>query len=72
MDEKQFEDLKNRLDMIVKLLALDKLSGKKVVDQVSALTQLGFRPSEIAIVLNRKAKDITSIQAKMKKSSGAK
>jgi hypothetical protein len=71
-DEKQFEDLKNRLDLILRLLALDKLSGKKVVDQVSVLTEFGFRPSEIAMVLNRKGKDITSIQAKMKKSGEAK
>lgn len=67
VEDKQFEYLKNRLDSIMKMLAIDKLSGKKVGDQVSILTEFGFRPSEIAMILNRKANEITSIQAKMKR-----
>jgi len=70
MDNNQFGQIMNRLDLILRLLALEKLSGKKVTEQISALTGLGFRPSEIALVLNRKAKDITSIQSKMKRRGG--
>jgi hypothetical protein len=67
VEDKQFEELKNRLGLILKILALDKLSGKKVIDQVSLLTEFGFRPSEIAMVLNRKANEITSMQVRIKK-----
>jgi hypothetical protein len=67
VEDKQFEELKNRLGLILKMLALDKLSGKKVIDQVSLLTEFGFRPSEIAMVLNRKANEITSMQVRIKK-----
>jgi hypothetical protein len=67
MESKQFEQLKNRLNLILKMLALDKLSDKKIIDQVAVLTEFGFRPSEIATVLSREANDITSIQARIKK-----
>jgi hypothetical protein len=69
MEDKQFERLFARLDLILKLLAVDKLSGKKQVEQVALLTDFGFRPSEIAIVLARKPTEITSILSKMKKRS---
>jgi hypothetical protein len=69
MEEKQVERLFARLDLILKLLAIDKLSGKKQVEQVGLLTEFGFRPSEIAIVLARKPTEITSILSKMKKRS---
>jgi hypothetical protein len=69
MDDKQFDHLNNRLDLILKLLALEKLSGKTLTEQVSILTDFGFRPSEIAFVLNHKIKDITSLQARIKRRS---
>ena len=71
MEDKQIERLFARLDLILKLLAIDKLSGKKQVEQVALLTEFGFRPSEIAIVLARKPSEITSILSKMKKRSNS-
>lgn len=69
MDDKQFDHVKNRLDLIVKLLALEKLSGKTLTEQVSILTDFGVRPSEIATVLNRKLAEITSLQVRLKRRS---
>jgi hypothetical protein len=67
MEDKQFEELCSKLDLVLKILAIDKLSGKKQVEQVAMLTDFGFRPSEIAVVLGRKTNEITSILSKMKK-----
>jgi len=69
MEDKQVERLFAKLDLILKILAIDKLSGKKQVEQVALLTDFGFRPSEIATVLGRKPTEITSVLAKMKKRS---
>jgi len=67
MEDKQVERLCAKLDLILKIIAIDKLSGKKQVQQVAMLTDFGFRPSEIAVVLGRKPKEITSVLSKMKK-----
>ena len=67
MDDKQFEKLGRKLDLVLKMLAIDKLGGKKQVEQVAMLSAFGFRPSEIALVLERDIHDITSILAKLRK-----
>ena len=66
MEDKQVERLFAKFDLILKPLAIDKLLGTKPVEQVALLTELGFQPSEIAIVLARKPTETTPILAKVK------
>jgi len=51
MDEQQFKQLLNKLDTIIRLLALNVVEGKELKDQVSMLSSFGFQPKQIADVL---------------------
>jgi len=52
MDEKQFKEINNKMDLIVRLLALDVVKDLKVQkDKIIALSSFGFGPSEIAKLL---------------------
>jgi len=53
MDEQQFKELSNKLDTIIRLLALNVVQGKDLKNQVSILTSFGFQPKEIAEMLNK-------------------
>jgi hypothetical protein len=48
MDGEQFNQLSNKMNTIIKLLALNLVEGKPFKDQVSLLSALGFQPKEIA------------------------
>lgn len=67
MEKDQFEQLNKKLDLMLKMLALDKLHGLKQIDQVDILTEFGMRPSEIATILGRKTENITAQLAQLKK-----
>jgi hypothetical protein len=67
MEDNQFQELKGTLGLVLKMLAIDKLSGKNLTDQVAILTEFGFRPSEICAVLSRELNEITAIQSRLKK-----
>ena len=69
MDQPQFERLDRKMDLVLKMLAIDKLHGKKQVDQVAILTNFGMRPSEIASVLGIKTENVTAQKAQIKKRS---
>ncbi len=62
MDQSQFEMVDRKMDLILKMLAIDKLYGKKQIEQVAILTSLGMRPSEIASVLGIKTSSVGAQQ----------
>jgi hypothetical protein len=45
MDEQQFKQLSNKMDAIIRLLALNAVEGKQLKDQASILCSFGFQPS---------------------------
>lgn len=53
MDEQQFRELSNKMDTIIKLLALNAVRGKQLKDQVSLLSSFGFQPRQIAEMLGK-------------------
>jgi hypothetical protein len=53
MDKQQFEQLSNKLDTIIRLLALNVVEGKELKYQVSILSSFGFQPKQIADMLGR-------------------
>lgn len=53
MDEQQFKQLSDKIDTIIKLLALNTVQGKQLKDQVLALSAFGFQPRQIADMLSK-------------------
>lgn len=53
MDETQFKQLSDKMDTIIKLLALNAVEGKELKNQVSILSSFGFQPKQIADMLGK-------------------
>jgi len=53
MDEKQFKELSERLDKIIKLISLNIVKGMETDDQILALSSFGFQPAKIAGLLGK-------------------
>jgi len=53
MDEQQFRQLSNKLETIIRLLALNAVEGKELKNQVSILSAFGFQPKQIADMLGK-------------------
>lgn len=52
MDEKQFKEMMDKMDSVIRLLALNCVRDLKVQkDKITALSLLGFGPSNIAEML---------------------
>ena len=59
MDQKQFDAVIDKLDKMTKLLAVPALKEKeKEQDKIELLDQLGFRPVEIAKILNKSPENV--------------
>lgn len=72
MDDKQFETLMEKIDVLGRLLALNALSGRKTLaDRVVALSTVGFRPKDIGWLLGKDPQRINEMLYKHRK-SGAK
>lgn len=67
MDEKMMDEFFTRLDILVKLTALNALAGKKPQDKIKALSEIGLKPSEIAQVLGLKINYITAALSNIRK-----
>lgn len=68
MDEQQYKDLSNKLDTIIRLLALNVVQGKELKNQVSILSSFGFQPKQIADMLNKTPNHIRVILHGLRKS----
>lgn len=60
MDDRQFEELSRKMDVLIRLTAMNSVAGKSVSEQVSALASLGFKPSEIGSILGKPTNVITA------------
>lgn len=68
MDEKQFKEITSRMDLIVRLLALNIVKDLKVQkDKIIALSSFGFGPSEIAKLLGTTPHTVSVTLSEMKK-----
>jgi hypothetical protein len=72
MDAKQFEELSKKMDILIKLTALNAVTSKSLSEQVATLTGIGFKASEVAFILARPTNIITAtisyLQKKRRKS----
>jgi len=76
MDKKQFKEITGKMDLIVRLLALNFVKDLKVQkDKIIALSSFGFGPSEIAKLLgttpNTVSVALSGIKKKAKKEEQA-
>ncbi|MGA2435991.1 MAG: hypothetical protein ABSG25_11960 [Bryobacteraceae bacterium] len=69
MDAPQFEKLDRKLDLVLKMLAIDKLYEKKQIEQVAILTDFGMQTDEIASILGIKSSSVSAQQIQWRKRS---
>ena len=69
MDQPQFEKLDRKMDLVLKMLAIDKLYGKKQIEQVAILTDFGMETGEIASILGIKSSSVSAQQIQWRKRS---
>ncbi len=69
MSENESEIIK-KLDMLIKLAALNALKGREFRDQVKVLYNIGFRPKEIAELLGKTPNNIRVTLSLIKKGGG--
>ena len=68
MDEKQFKEITDKMDLIVRLLALNIVKDLKVQrDKIITLSSFGFGPSEIAKLLGTTPNTVSVALSEMKK-----
>lgn len=71
MDDKQFQELKDKMNVITKLLALNIVRDMKVQkDKIITLSSFGFQPSQIAELLGTTANTVSVALSKSRKKKG--
>ena len=58
MDAEQFNELSNKMDTIIKLLAANLVEGKAFKDQVMLLSAFGFQPKQIGDMIGKSANNV--------------
>ena len=68
MSQSDQKEILEKLDIIIKLLALDILKGKEAKDQILILHGLGISPTNISLILgkSRNTVNVTLSQARRK------
>jgi len=51
MEDKQFEEITEKLDRLIRIVALSSTRGLTLTEKISLLHQAGFAPREIADIL---------------------
>ncbi len=59
MNEEQFKELMDKLDLISKLVSLNIVQGKLLKDQVLTLYKVGLTPTQIAEILGTTKNNIS-------------
>jgi len=72
VEQKQFEEIIEKLDLIAKLISLSLVKDEKTFnDKVKVLDASGFEPKEIAILLDKKPNHIHQILHQLRKKGNA-
>jgi DNA-directed RNA polymerase specialized sigma24 family protein len=66
-EKTEFASLERKLDLILKLLAIDKLSEKTLIEQVELLDRFGFEAPEIALILNTSADNVRAQKSRVRR-----
>ena len=63
----QESEISHKLDVIIKLLALDQLKGKEVGEQIVFLSNIGISNKEIATILNKSQNTVNATLSQWRK-----
>lgn len=66
MNDKQFIAIMDRLDRITRLLCLGVIQGRNVEQSIELLDSVGFRPVQIASILNRTPNQVNVTLSKIR------
>jgi hypothetical protein len=72
VDAQQFKTLSDKMDTIIKLLALNAVEGKQLKDQVLILSSFGFQPKQIADMLGKTPNHIRVLLHELRKGESQK
>jgi hypothetical protein len=62
------EEISNKLDKVLKLLAIDAVKGyEKESQKIELLDSIGFKPSEIAKMLNKSPENVSVVLGSIRK-----
>lgn len=67
MSDKQFKALSEKLDILIKLTAINALKDKNMTEQVGILSELGLQPKNIATILGTDSHTIRTLKSRVKK-----
>lgn len=68
MDQKQFDTVTDKMDKMTKLLAVLVMKGiEKEHEKIDLLDTLGFRPVEIARMLNKSPENVSVVLSNIRK-----
>jgi hypothetical protein len=67
LNDTQFEAINSKLDVIVKLLALEAVKGKPLKEQVQILSALELQPKQVADMLGKTPHHISVILHEIRK-----
>jgi len=68
MDERQFQIMIEKMDSIIRLLAMGLVEGKTLREQVNLLSSFGFQPKQIADILGKTLNHIRVLLHEIRKS----
>lgn len=67
ISDKQFEELCEKLDILIKITAIDALKERTLTDQVEILSAIGLQPKEIAAILGTDPDTVSVLKSRVKK-----
>jgi len=67
MEDKQFEEIRDRLDKLIRIVALSSTKGLTSTESISMLHQAGFPPKEIADIIGTTSNVVNVRLSEMRK-----
>jgi DNA-binding CsgD family transcriptional regulator len=67
MEGKHYKEISEKLDAIIRLLAMQSLGDKKGREAISLLANLGFQPKDIATMIGTTPNTVSVALSEMKK-----
>lgn len=67
MDEKELKEITNRLDKLIRIVALSSTQGLTLTERISLLYQAGSSPKEIADILGTTSNVVNVRLSEMRK-----
>lgn len=72
MDDKQLTEITNRLDKIIRLVALLNTSSRTMTERIIVLSKCSFKPTEIAEIVGTTPQVVNARLYEMRKSKNKK